>query len=62
MVASTWPGDHQGRPSAPTISLDKLYTARYQVLHYITFFTVHAGKLLAAPPPRGYNTNDTIFG
>ena len=31
MVASTWLGDHQGRPSAPTNILHKLYMARYQV-------------------------------
>ena len=31
MVASTWLGDHQGRPSAPTNSLHRLHTARYQV-------------------------------
>ena len=32
MVASTWLGDHQGRPSTPTNSLHKLHMARYQVL------------------------------
>ena len=31
MVASTWLGDHQGRPSAPTDRLHKLRMARYQV-------------------------------
>ena len=31
MVASTWLGDHQERPSAPTNSLHKLHMARYQV-------------------------------
>ena len=28
---STWMGDHQGRPSAPTNSLHKLHLERYQV-------------------------------
>ena len=37
MVASTWLGDHQGRPSAPTNSLHKLHMARYQVL--LTYLT-----------------------
>ena len=36
MVASTWLGDHQGRPSAHTNSLHKLHMARYQVLLTIT--------------------------
>ena len=36
MVASTWLGDRQGRPSAPTNSLQKLHMARYQVLLTIT--------------------------
>ena len=31
MMASTWLGDHQGRPAAPTNSLHKLHMARYQV-------------------------------
>ena len=39
MVASTWLGDHQGRPYAPTNSLQKLL-ARYQVLLTITI-TIH---------------------
>ena len=37
MVASTWLGDHQERPSTPTNSLHKLHMVRYQVLlthHY----------------------------
>ena len=36
-VASTWLVDHQGRPSAPTISLDELRMARYRVLQYIHY-------------------------
>ena len=39
MVASTWLGDHQGRPSAPTNSLHKLHMARYQV-HQLQFTTI----------------------
>ena len=31
MVASTWLGDHQGRPFTPTNSLHKLHMARYRV-------------------------------
>ena len=31
VVASTWLGDHHGRPTAPTNSLHKLHMARYQV-------------------------------
>ena len=42
VVASTWLGDHQGRPSAPTNSLYKLHMARYQVLHYITLHYIYA--------------------
>ena len=39
IVASTWVGDHQGRPSAHTNSLYKLYLARYQVL--FTYLLTH---------------------
>ena len=32
MMASTWLGDHQGRPFVPTNSLHELHMGRYQVL------------------------------
>ena len=40
MLASTWLGDHQGRPSAPTNSLHKLHMVHYQVLltYLLTYF------------------------
>jgi hypothetical protein len=41
MVAITWLGDRQGKPTAPTI--DKLHMVRYQVLHYITSDAMPAG-------------------
>ena len=40
MVASTWLGNHQGRPSAPTNSLHKLHMARYQV-HQLQLQLIH---------------------
>ena len=46
LVASTWLGDHQARPSAPTNSLHKLHMARYQV-HQLTI-TITTNK--AASP------------
>jgi len=36
MVASTWLGDFQGIPSAPTNSLHELHMTRYQVIIVIT--------------------------
>ena len=42
MVASTWLGDHQGRPSAPTNSLQKLHMARYKVL--LTYLYLSTNK------------------
>ena len=44
LVASTWLGDHQGRPSAPTNSL-QLHMARYQVL--LTYLLTNLLTLIA---------------
>ena len=49
MVASTWLGDHQGRPSTPTNSLHKLHMAQHQVL--LTNLLTYLRSPLTAPFP-----------
>ena len=47
MVASTWPGDHQERPSAPTNNLHKLHMARYRVHQLQLQLLVHTAATQA---------------
>ena len=46
MVAGTWLGDQQERPSAPTNSLHKLHMARYQV-HKLQLNTIKLSLLFS---------------
>ena len=46
MVASTWLGDPQGKPSASTNSLHKLHMSRYQVLLTITITITNSDQLI----------------